>query len=410
MSERKGLTISLETARAMAVKKQGLDKRPPASNKADLLDAIRRIGLLQLDSVSVVARSHYLVMLSRLGAYDRTSLDELLHPDRQLFEGWAHAACLIPVEDFPYFVPGSLERRKQPLGKWQRQALGENPEALMESVLEEIRTRGALGSKDFEDSRDHREPWWGFKPAKHALVHLFRRGQLMVDRRRNFQILYDLPERVLPGSTKPAAMSLASAHRWATEKGLAHLGVATAPQVCDYYRIKVSVVRGILNELVEEGRVVPVEIPGWREMAYVRLDDMELLQQVDRGQHRAEVTTFLSPFDNLTWKRERLKELFEFEYALEIYVPKAKRVTGYYVMPILHNGRLVGRLDPKADRKNKSLIIHKMLLEDGVPVDEPLLSGLAGALQEFMLFHRCERIVIEHTQPRMLLKALSARI
>ena len=197
------ITISLQTARTLAVYKQGLHRRPSVADRRALLDCVRRIGLLQLDSISVVARSHYLVMLSRAGPYDPADLDALLYPERHLFEGWAHAACLIPVEGYEYFVPTLLARRDRPPQQWIERRLGDDPHGTLDAVLKEVRERGPLASRDFQDTRDGRGTWWDWKPAKTALELLFAQGYLMVDRREGFQRYYDLSERVLPASAGP---------------------------------------------------------------------------------------------------------------------------------------------------------------------------------------------------------------
>ena len=197
--------MSLETARTLAVVKQGLHRRPPVANKQALLDAIRQIGLLQLDTINVVARSHYLVILSRVGLYDRADLDALLYPDRRLFEQWAHAACLIPVEDFQYFAPVILARRQRPMQPWLHRSLGEDSQQILDAVLAEVREQGPLSSRDFEDPRDQRGTWWDWKPAKTALEILLEQGYLLVDRRAWFEppmqrlLLGDAPQSGLPG-------------------------------------------------------------------------------------------------------------------------------------------------------------------------------------------------------------------
>ena len=230
------ISLSLEAARTLAVIKQGLDCRPPAADKQTLLSTIRRIGLLQLDTVNVVARSHYLVMLSRVGLYDPADLDALLYPDRVLFENWAHAACFIPIEDYPYFAPVIASRRDNSIHPERLKRMGDDPQATLDEVLARIKANGPMASKDFEDPRDQRGTWWDWKPAKHALAALYDRGHLMVDRRVNFQIYYNLPERVLPASTEPPPKTIADYQRWATRQGLSRPGVATASHVSDYYR------------------------------------------------------------------------------------------------------------------------------------------------------------------------------
>jgi uncharacterized protein YcaQ len=387
--------LSLETARTLAVVKQGLHRRPEVADRQSLLESIRRIGLLQLDTISVVARSHYLVMLSRVGLYDPDDLDALLYPDRRLFESWAHAACLIPVDDHEYFAPLIQARRQQPPQHWVERRLGDDPQGVLDAVLAEVRQRGPLASRDFEDPRHQRGTWWDWKPAKTALEVLFHGGYLMVDRREGFQRYYDLAERVLPASAEPPRHTLDDYHRWATLRSVSCMGAATAPQVSDYYRQRKPATRARVEALAAEGALVPVEVAGWKETAYLHPADLPLAEEIEAGQHQPTLTTFLSPFDNLTWDRQRLRDLFGFDYRIEMYTPAAQRQYGYYVLPILHRGRLVGRLDPKADRKAGTLIVRAIYLEPGQAITDDLVAGVASALREFMAFHRSERLHIE---------------
>ncbi|MBU0490355.1 MAG: winged helix DNA-binding domain-containing protein [Chloroflexi bacterium] len=402
-------TIALDTARTLAVVKQGLHQRPPAADKETLLAAIRRIGLLQLDTIHVVARSHYLVMLSRVGLYDPADLDALLYPDRLLFEQWAHAACLIPVEDYAHLAPVIHARRERPLyGDWSLKRLGDDPQGVLDAVLDRIREEGALGSQHFEDPRAQRGTWWDWKPAKAALEVLFERGHLMVDRRVNFHRRYDLAERVLPASAAPPRYTIKDWRRWAALRSVSCLGVGTASHVSDYYRQNKPVARSTLDRLAAEGAAVPVEVEGWKETAYLHPDDVPLLDEIEAGAHRPALTTFLSPFDNLTWHRDRLRDLFGLYYRIEMYTPAKQRQYGYYVMPILHQGRMVGRLDPKADRKSGTLIVRAIYLEPGEALTDELVAGIAGALREFMAFHSSQTLVIERAEPAELRAALLA--
>jgi uncharacterized protein YcaQ len=280
----------------------------------------------------------------------------------------------------------------------------------MDGVMAEIAERGALSSKDFHDPRDERGTWWDWKPAKHALNILYDRGYLMVDRRVNFQIYYDLAERVLPASAEPPAKTADDFPAWAVEHSVGYLGVATARQVSDYYRLNMAETRAGLEIVENEGKVVPVEVEGWNDAAYVQPEDIDLIDEIAQGQHQPQLTTFLSPFDNLTWNRDRLFDLFNFDYRIELYTPKPKRKYGYYVLPILHRGQFVGRLDPKADRKSKTFIVHAIYLEPGVEMTDDLVAGIVDALDEFKTFHNCETVTIGRSEPEKLKEALLARI
>jgi uncharacterized protein YcaQ len=404
------IRLSLDTARTLALVKQGLHQRPPVASKRALLDSIRSIGLLQLDSIHVVARNHYLVMLSRVGLYDPADLDALLYPDRRLFEQWAHAACLIPVEDYAYFAPTILARRERPLHTWVQQRLGDDPEGTLDSVLAEVQERGALSSRDFKDPRHKRGTWWDWKPAKTALEVLFSWGTLMVERRFNFQRFYDLAERVLPGSAAPLVYTVDDWRRWATLRSVSCLGVATAVQVSDYYRQGKPDTRAMIDALVAEARLAPADVEGWKDTAYLDPADLPLIEELETGTHRPTLTTFLAPFDNLIWDRQRVRDLFDFDYRAEMYQPVDKRQYGYYVLAILHQGKLVGRLDPKADREEETLVIRGIYLEPGYAPTGDLASGIAGALREFMAFHGSERLVIERSEPAALGLMLLERV
>jgi uncharacterized protein YcaQ len=410
MNSETSFKMSLATARTLAVVKQGLHERPQAADKQALLDAIHRIGLLQIDTISVVARSQYLVMLSRIGPFDPTDLDALLYPDRRLFEGWAHAACLIPAEDYAHFAPAILACREHPLQPWLARRLGDKPQETLDTVLTEIRERGPLSSRDFEDPRDRRGTWWDWKPAKTALEILFTQGYLMVDRRVNFQRYYDLAERVLPASAEPRTHTVEDWKHWAALRSVSCLGVATATQVSDYYRQNKPVARAVLSDLEARGKVVSAEVEGWKNPAYLDPVDLPLVREIEAGAHQPKLTALLSPFDNLIWDRQRVRDLFGFDYRSEMYQPVAKRQYGYYVLPILHQGRLVGRLDPKADRKTRTLIVHAVYLEPDQPASDELVQGIVRALREFMSFHGSERLTIDHSEPKGLGKLLQDEV
>lgn len=400
--ENDSIKLSLDTARTLAVYKQGLSERPVFVDKKTLLNTIRQIGLLQLDTINVVARNHYLVMLSRVGLYNSTDLDALLYPDRCLFEHRAHAACLIPTEDYEYFAPVILASRQQPHRKIDR--LGTSAQDTLETVLTEVTKRGPLASKDFDDPRSERGGWWDWKPAKLALEILFEQGYLMIDHRVNFQRYYDLAEHVLPNDPNIQTKTIEDWKCWTTLCSLLYLGVATIEQISDYYRQQKADVHSTIKELLTEGTVIPTKVEGWKEQAYLNSADRIIVEAIEAGLYRSKLTVFLPPFDNLIWDRRRVHDLFGFDYHVELYTPLAKkeRQYGYYVLPILHHGRLVGRLDPKVDRQSKTLIIHSILIENNQPLTECLLVGISGALREFMAFHDTHSLVIERTSPEKL--------
>lgn len=404
------VNLSLEATRTLAVHRQGLDKRPLGVNKETLLDTIDKIGLLQIDTINVVARSHYLVMLARVGLYDFTELDALFYPDRKLFEQRAHVACLIPAKDYEYFVPVILARRQEPHRKIDR--LGSSAQEILDEVLAEINKKGPMASKDFEDQRTEKKGWWDWKPEKFALEILFEQGYLAIDRRVNFQRYYDLVGRVLLAEIDNPIKTLEDWKRWVVLRSLACLGVATIKQIGDYYRQQKTEINSTIQTLVDEDAIVPVCVEGWKEAAYINAGDVTIIEEIKDGLHQSKLTVFLSPFDNLIWDRNRVRDLFGFDYRVELYTPLARkeRQYGYYAMPILHNGQLVGRLDPKVDRQNKTLIIHSIFIEENQSVDERLIAGIVNAIREFMAFHKADTLIIERAVPERLKEELLSSI
>ncbi|MCY3978750.1 MAG: winged helix DNA-binding domain-containing protein [Chloroflexi bacterium] len=372
----------------LSVYKQGLHQRPASSDQAALKRVIERIGLLQMDSISVVARSHYLVMLARVGLYDPAELDALLDSGF-LFETWAHAMCQLPTAHYPWYHAYIRQKRVNE-SQWQVDRLDIDMGPIIENVLETIRQRGPMSSKDFESERQGEGGWWNWKPTKVALEYLLDYGELMVSHRVKFQRYYDLPERVLARHEFTLDKSIEDFRRWTIERGLRHIGIGTSNHIADYYRQYKRDAAAILGDMRNAGTALPVEVEGWKDAAYIHRDDLALLEAIQAGEHEPQMTLFLSPFDNLFWDRHRDETLWDFFYRIEVYTPKAKRVYGYYVMPILHGCELIGRIDPKVDRKKKRLIFNNLHLERGVKLNGALNRGLIRAIEEFMAFHGCD--------------------
>ena len=382
------IPVTRETVKRLAVTKQGLHQRPPSSDQAALKRIIERIGLLQLDSISVVARSHHLVMLARAGIYHPAELDALLD-EGFLFESWSHAMCQIPLTHYPWFHPW-IQQRHQLETRWKIERLGDDFPDIVEKVHQLVRERGPMSSKDIDSERRGPGGWWSWKPTKVALEYLLYRGELMVSHRVNFQRYYELTERVLAGREFTLDKTLADYRSWSIEQGLRYLGVATANQVADYYRQYKRETAARIRDMLKTGEALPVAVEGWQEDACIHRDDLPLLEEIQAGARPPGLTLFLSPFDNLFWDRERDAMLWDFDYTIEVYTPKAKRQYGYYVMPILQGCELVGRIDPKVDRARKRLILHALYLEKGVKYSAALSQGLVNAIEEFMTFHGCE--------------------
>lgn len=398
--------LTLTEAQRIAVAAQALDRRPAAASKAAVLDVIRRLGCLQIDTIHVVARSPYFVLWSRLGEYDPAWLDELLHPDRQVFEYWAHAASIIPIEHWSLFRSRMLEYASGERGWWAKWR-AENAE-VVEHVLGQIGERGPLGAADFEAPAGHKSGgWWDWKPAKVTLDHLWTTGELMIERRVNFHRRYDLRERLLPG-WDDAQMPSEEERRWGlAEIALRAMGFATARQLADYFRQKQVGLAKVLEAFVAEGLAERVQVADWTAPAYVHRD---IWQQFTSGLAAPEHTTLLTPFDSLIWHRDRTKELWGFEYVLECYVPEPKRRYGYFVLAILRRGDLVGRLDAKAERKAGVFRVKAIYLEPHIAIDDALVVDLAQMLLSCAEWHCTPEVVIDKSEPTQLQAILQVAV
>ena len=396
---RRSDTPSPAEARRIALAAQGLAAPRPdgAADGRALRRAIGRLGLLQLDSVSVLVRAHYLPLFARIGAYDRGLLDRLAAHDgrppppskRRLFEYWAHEASLLPVELHP-LLRWRMARAERGEGVWRELArtARERPD-LVARVLAEVTARGPLGVSDMAEPGGRTGPWWGWHDAKVALEWLFRTGRLTAAGRRRggFERLYDLPERVLPRPVLAApAPDEAEAHRRLLRHAAVALGVATAADLADYFRLPAPGIRTRLGELVESGELRPVSVAGWRQPAY--------LAPGARVPRAARGAALLAPFDPLVWERARTERLFGFVYRLEIYTPAARRRHGYYVLPFLMGDRLVARVDLKADRAGRRLLVRAA---HGEPATEPgtVAEALAAELALMAGWLGLERVEAE---------------
>lgn len=404
-------SIPQYVVRNLSLFKQGLFHRPQdAPTKGGIIKAIEDIGLLQMDGINVVERSHYLILFSRLGNYDKDILDKLYWPDRKLLEQWAHVASIIPISHYLHMKPMIEERRKLPIPPRKLRRLGPNGNATLKSIITEIEKVGPLRSRDIGSQHCTKRKWWNRKPEREAMEILFRRGYIMVHQRINFERYYDLADRVFTDNKNFATGKISDWIRWSTIKGLSYQGVAAVEHIADYYRQPISAVRSMLQNLVEQGEVIPVKVEGWSRQAYICRADIALLDEkfIDQP-HGSNVTTFLSPFDNLIWHRGRVEDIFGFAYRNEMYTPSRQRKYGYFVMPILHRGSIVGRMDPKVDRKNKTLIIKNMDMEKNAVVSGSLLIDVSRAIKEFMEFNECDRLSVEHAKPASLKSELLKR-
>lgn len=373
--------MSLPVARRTALAAQGFaDPRPSsAPTRRHLRRVLSRTKLLQLDSVNVAMRAHYAPLLARLGPYDPALVDdaawrETARRPRLLVEAWAHEASLIPVADWPLLMSGA----KRP-GWWRSYAaLVEESPSLVEDVLAVVKELGPVGAGTVEKELtggQRRTPgsWWERSDVKKVCEWLFGTGELATGTRRGFERCYDLTERVVPADVRERRVAPEDAARELVASSAEALGVATESDLRDYYRLAPRVTRGALADLVEAGTLEPVRVDGWRQQAY-RHTGATAPRSVTG-------TALLCPFDPLIWERDRTERLFGFRYRIEIYVPAERREYGYYVFPFLYDGRLVGRVDLKADRGASVLRVPGAFAEQGVE-HARVAAELAGLLRE----------------------------
>jgi uncharacterized protein YcaQ len=370
-------TISAREARRVVLAAQGFAERPVAAVDAARLKRLtRRLGVLQIDSVNVLVRAHYLPLFSRLGAYPREALDAAAYDGRRrhLFEYWGHEASLLPVELYPLFR-WRMAEAEEGAGVWGGIAriAAEQP-AYVSGLLDEIARRGPLAASDLESGGTRGGPWWGWSDGKRALEFLFWSGRLTTATRRGFERVYDLPERVLPRPIlalptpdKPDAI------RALVTLAASAFGIATEPDLRDYFRLAPAQSKRAVAELVEAGTLRPVEVAGWRHPAYIHAEA--------RRPRKVTARALLAPFDPLVWNRDRTERLFGCRYRIEIYTPAHKRQHGYYVLPFLLGEDLVARVDLKADRQAGILRVQAAHLESGAKT-ATVAPALAESLAE----------------------------
>lgn len=383
-------------------------RTPPRykAGKRDLLTAIRQIHNLQIDTISVVARAHQHILWSRLGNYATNWLEEL-HAEGQLFEYFSHAVCLLPIEDYPLFRAVMLEKF---IGWNNIRDWGKENAAMLDQILSHIHQNGAMRSSDFE-SKQPRGAWWDWKVEKVALEHLYYRGVLMIARRERFQRVYDLRERVLPAWDDAQAPEYSTAVQELTRKAVKALGIASNTWAANYFYLKKAEAAAATAQLLAEGAIHPVRIEGVRGGPFfVHLENEPLLEAALANQLSATHTTILSPFDPLISDRGRARDLFDFEYSIECYTPAPKRKYGYFVLPILHQGKLIGRLDAKAWRKEGRLEVIRLFLEPGITISAGLIKALAKTLRAYASWQGLSSVVIDWADQEALCSGLTARL
>lgn len=356
------VSLSAREARALAISAQGFGARPERVTSAALRAMIGRLGVLQIDSVNVLRRSHYLPLWSRLGAYDTATLDKMsADGPRSLFEYWGHEASLLPVAMQPLFR-WRMARAKD--DAWRRVREVRSKKALVARVLAAVRDRGPIRCGDIESTQARKSGWWEWNDVKVAIEWLFWSGQVTSAARRGFERLYDLPERVLPEAVLATPTPREpDAIRALVAQAAAAMGVGTMSDLRDYFRLPNAQARTAIAQLVEEGTLIPTEIEGWKP-AFRHRAARALPIDPDRA-------ALLSPFDSLVWFRERTERMFGMRFRIELYTPAPKRRYGYYVLPLLMGDCLVARVDLKSDREAKILRVQAAHAEPGAPRSMP---------------------------------------
>ncbi|MCA9833379.1 MAG: YcaQ family DNA glycosylase [Thermomicrobiales bacterium] len=387
------MEISKREAQALAVIASRLDRKriKRTVQPADILEVFNHLNMIQLDTISVVSRSHETALFSRLGNYNTDHLTTLFQ-DRQLTEYVVHAAAITPTANVP-LVREMMERYARNHSDWTEERLD-----VRARVLDRIYAEGALSSRDFEPPADAKqlgqwESWYGNKPEREILFSLWAEGDLLVSLRdRAFGRWYDLPDRVAPHHWHLPAVTGEELQLTLLGEAMRPLGVATAPWLTDYWRtggrayVPNADVRKHMPVLADQGQVVPVKIEGIKEEGWLDASLLPILEELRAGSGWPSRTTFLSPFDNLIWCRPRMEQLWEMFYRLEIYTPAPKRKYGYYNMPILHRGRLVGLIDPSMNRKEGVLTVRSLHLWPNVKPTPALARAIAKSLDEFTAF------------------------
>ena len=358
-------TLSIADARALALAAQGFDT-PRSANKATqrhVNSLISRLGVIQIDSVNVLVRSQELPLFSRLGNHDRNAIPKATE-SQKIFEYWGHEAAHLPVEIHPLFRWKMEAARLGKARHWGLTSFYDDNKAFVKRMLKHVETNGPTTARELSTRTEKRgadkKTWWDWDESKTALEYLFLTGQLMSrGRGTDFARIYDTPERVLPKKVldAPTPTEHDARKQLLVHSAIAQ-GVATATDLADYYRQKLASVKPLITELLEEGELREVAVDGWAEKAFVHRS-AKLPKQLH-------ATALLSPFDSLVWCRPRNERLFDFHYRIEIYTPKEKRKFGYYVLPFMMNGQMVGRVDLKSDRANSKLLVHSVHTEKGV--------------------------------------------
>ncbi len=382
--------LSPALARRVALAAQGFGRpAPSAPGTRQVAGVIDRLGVLQIDSVNVFERSHYIPAFSRLGAYDRSVLDRLSYGRRgRLVEYWAHQAAFIPRELWPLFEFRRAAYRREGTSEWGGWLTENRP--LADWLRTELEANGPMPASAIEhDANERRGPWWGWSDVKRTLEWMFRTGEVVCVERRRFERVYALPEQALPAELLDSGPAEPDAVRELVARAASALGIATEADLADYWRLLRSQVRPALGDLVDAGVLEPVIVPTWTTNGR---PTPAWLHRDARRPRRLEGVALLSPFDPVVWFRPRAERLFDFHYRIEIYVPEPQRKFGYYSLPALVDDRIVGRIDLKSDRAAKLLRVQSAWAEPSAPADTA--ERLVPALREAAAWQGLDEVVV----------------
>ncbi|MDT0475560.1 crosslink repair DNA glycosylase YcaQ family protein [Streptomyces griseoviridis] len=381
---RPSTTLSADEARRIALRAQGFVGTP--DRRGGVRGVLRHLGAVQLDTISVLARSHELIPYARLGAVGRATVEDAYWKDTHAFEYWSHAACILPIEEWPHFAFRRRAYRGRP--HWSHDL----PDGTYDQVIKQLRAEGPLTATELGGAKRTSE-WWDWSGTKIAVERALMYGEVVCVERRGWKRVYDLAERAIPGELLHDELDDRECLRRLVALAGQSLGVGTRADIADYHRLKADQVESV----IADSGLVPVTVEGWAKPAWA---DPEALATPVRGRHR---TTLLSPFDSLVWERARTERIFGFIHRLEAYVPKPKRVHGYFAMPVLSGGRLVGRVDPA--REGTTLVARQVTLDGPKAVP-----GVAQALVEAAGWVGCPEVRVERVDAPELREPLAREV
>ena len=389
-------------ARKLFLMRQCLWEAPRETGSDALYSTVQKLGLLQIDSNRTVERSHYITLFSRVGCYQKADFDKLVYPDCRLTEQWAHVASLIPAEDLASFHPIAVRRRSKALSRRKREILGPRLNSKLGRLLALVNRKGTVMARDInEPDSVSSGDWWRRTPGRTGLEVLFRRGHIFVQRRINFEKLFASTKLFIAGWPKNnfGSRFYDKAQDWVAYRAVRCIGIATLQDVADYYRQSVPDTRLAINRLVSRKRLCQVKVQGWNSPAFVAKADLAIVSKLLESDDESAITTFLCPFDNLIWNRARTERIFGLTYRTQMYRKKSERDAGYFVMPILHKGNIIGTADLRADRAKHTLIVNWIKFSPHLLPDLDALECLSRALVSLATFAECSYVEVVATEP-----------